>query len=291
MLTVKNLTKKFQQHLVVNNINLTIKQGDLVAFLGPNGAGKSTTINMLTGIISPTSGSVTLDGLEPTDTKYHQNIGVVFQKSVLDDSLTVEQNLQSRLGMYRHGQRNLDYWIEKFALENLLQKKYQVLSGGQKRRVDIVRALLHDPKVLFLDEPTTGLDIQTRNLIWKVLNELRQETGLTIILTTHYLEEAELSDFVYVINYGQIIAADTVTELKQQFAQNVLSIQLKDMTKIPSELQSYPIKVTDSGIDVFISSITAIDLLERVKSSIRSFEYRRGNLDDIFVKLTGKGVQ
>jgi len=289
LLTVKDLTKKFNHKLIVNNINLTLNKGDLVAFLGPNGAGKSTTINMLTGIIAPTAGVIELDGLRPTDTKYHEKIGVVFQNSVLDDELTVMQNLKIRLGMYRQRKLDLDYWIEKFQLQDILNQKYQVLSGGQRRRVDIVRALLPHPEILFLDEPTTGLDIQTRQLIWKVLNELRQETQLTIVLTTHYLEEAEIADFVYVIDHGQIIAADTVGELKQKFAQNVLSVELKQANKIPSELKKYSIHKINGRIEIFVQKQDAIKLLEQLNSSINNFEYRQGNMDDIFLNLTSKG--
>ena len=289
LLTVKDLTKKFNHKLIVNNINLSLNKGDLVAFLGPNGAGKSTTINMLTGIIAPTAGVIELNGLKPTDAKYHEKIGVVFQNSVLDDELTVIQNLKIRLGMYHQKRSDLNYWIEKFQLQDILNQKYQILSGGQRRRVDIVRALLPHPEILFLDEPTTGLDIQTRKLIWKVLNELRQETKLTIVLTTHYLEEAEIADFVYVIDHGQIIAADTVGELKQKFAQNVLSIELKQADKIPSELKKYSIHKINGRIEIFIKEQDAIKLLEQLSSSINNFEYRQGNMDDIFLNLTSKG--
>lgn len=291
LLTVRNLTKEFNHKIVVNDINLEIGQGDLVAFLGPNGAGKSTTINMLTGIISQTTGTIELNGLKPTDDKYHREVGVVFQSSVLDNDLTVEQNLKSRLGMYRHSTRDLEFWIEKFSLQSILKQKYLTLSGGQKRRVDIVRALLHDPKILFLDEPTTGLDIQTRKMIWQVLNELRAETNLTIVLTTHYLEEAEIADFVYVIDHGQVIAADTVNNLKQKFAQNVLSIQLNHPEIIPTKLQKYQLQFNSTGISIPVSQNEAIDLLEDLKTSIKSFEYRQGNMDDIFLNLTGKGVE
>lgn len=291
LLTVKNLTKKFDHKLVVNNINLEIKQGDLVAFLGPNGAGKSTTINMMTGIIQPTTGTIELGGLKTTDPKYHQQIGVVFQNSVLDNELTVKQNLLSRQKMYFKNSKTLDYWIDKFALNSILNLKYRVLSGGQKRRVDIVRALLHDPQILFLDEPTTGLDIQTRNLIWKVLNELRQEQQLTIVLTTHYLEEAEIADFVYVINHGQAIAADTVNNLKVDFAQNVLTVYPDKPTQVPELLKNYAYQAVTDGFEIFIEEAEAIPLLMALKDTIKDFEYRRGNMDDIFVNLTGKGAQ
>ncbi|MCH4009420.1 ABC transporter ATP-binding protein [Companilactobacillus sp.] len=287
-LSVKNLSKKFDHKLVVNNIDLTINEGDLVAFLGPNGAGKSTTINMLTGLIPQTSGEIAIDDLKPTDTKYHQQIGVVFQKSVLDDDLTVKQNLQSRYGMYRNHTNNLRKWIKLFQLEPLMNQKYKTLSGGQKRCVDIARALIHNPKILFLDEPTTGLDIQTRSLIWDVLNQLRKNQNLTIILTTHYLEEAELANFVYVIDHGQIIAADTVNNLKQDFAQNVLTLQLDSKNDLPQQVKNFQYQINADDVSVFIPTKNdAINLLDSLKQEIQGFEYRRGNMDDIFLKLTG----
>lgn len=290
ILTVKNLTKKFNHRIVVNNINLSLKEGELIAFLGPNGAGKSTTINMMTGIIPPTAGTIELQGFKPTDPQFHQQIGVVFQNSVLDDELTVKQNLISRQKMYQKTTVKLAYWIKKFELENILNQKYKLLSGGQKRRVDIARALIHNPKILFLDEPTTGLDIQTRRLIWKILNQLRKEAKLTIVLTTHYLEEAENADFVYVIDHGKVIAADTVNNLKQTFAKNVLTIFPKDITKILPVIKPYQYQINADNITVFVQEEAAIALLAQLKSSIKNFEYRRGNMDDIFLSLTG-GVQ
>ena len=291
LLNVKDLTKKFNHRLVVNNINLTIEPGELVAFLGPNGAGKSTTINMLTGIIEPTTGSIELNGLTPRQVEYHQAIGVVFQNSVLDNELTVEQNLRSRQAMYHEITRPWDFWIEKFNLQKIINQKYQTLSGGQKRRVDIVRALLHDPKLLFLDEPTTGLDIQTRTLIWQVLTELRQETGLTIVLTTHYLEEAELANFIYVINHGQIIAADTVSELKQKFVQNILTLYTDEPQILAAKLSNFQCQVDSKSVTVFAPENKVLGILNKLAGSINDFEYRRGNMDDIFLSLTGKGVE
>lgn len=288
-LQVQNLTKKFNHKTVVNNINLSIKKGDLVAFLGPNGAGKSTTINMLIGIIQATQGQISLDGFTPQDRQYHQRIGVVFQESILDDDLTVKQNLTIRQGLYQHLNRNLDYWIEKFSLQKIINQKYKTLSGGQKRRVDIVRALLHEPEVLFLDEPTTGLDIQTRELIWGVLNELRQEMNLTIVLTTHYLEEAEEADFVYVIDHGEIIASDTVENLKSRFAQNCLTMQVKSAdVQLPS---GYQYQRDGDKISLFVSTSDCLKILNQLADQIVTFDYRQGNMDDIFLNLTGREVE
>lgn len=291
LLKVEHLTKKIKQRTIVNDLNLEIHQGQLVAFLGPNGAGKSTTINMLTGIIKSTAGTVDLQGLKPDDTKYHQKIGVVFQNSVLDQELTVKQNLLSRQRMYKKSFNDLNYWMDKFHLEKISNQKYKDLSGGQKRRVDIARALIHRPQILFLDEPTTGLDIQTRNLIWSILNDLRKETKLTIILTTHYLEEAEYSDFVYVIDHGKIISADTVDNLKQNFAQNILSVTTNDIPEVLKQLSNISYKVRENQIIIPIDEFNAIILLNRIKDNIASFEYRRGNMDDIFVNITGEKVE
>lgn len=291
LLKVEHLTKKINQKVIVDDINLKIYQGQLIAFLGPNGAGKSTTINMLTGIIKSTTGIVDLQGLKPNDTEYHQKIGVVFQNSVLDQELTVKQNLLSRQRMYKKKSNSLNYWIDKFHLEKICNQKYKYLSGGQKRRVDIARALIHQPQILFLDEPTTGLDIQTRNLIWKILNDLRKDTKLTIVLTTHYLEEAEYADFVYVINHGKIISANTVDNLKKDFAQNILNVTTDDVQGVLKFLVDISYKVQENQIIIPIDEINAIVLLNKIKNNISGFEYRQGNMDDIFVNITGEKVE
>ncbi|WP_119325613.1 ABC transporter ATP-binding protein [Companilactobacillus musae] len=291
LLKVEHLTKKINQKVIVDDINLKIYQGQLIAFLGPNGAGKSTTINMLTGIIKSTTGIVDLQGLKPNDTEYHQKIGVVFQNSVLDQELTVKQNLLSRQRMYKKKSNSLNYWIDKFHLEKICNQKYKYLSGGQKRRVDIARALIHQPQILFLDEPTTGLDIQTRNLIWKILNDLRKDTKLTIVLTTHYLEEAEYADFVYVINHGKIISANTVDNLKKDFAQNILNVTTDDVQGVLKFLVDISYKIQENQIIIPIDEINAIVLLNKIKNNISGFEYRQGNMDDIFVNITGEKVE
>lgn len=291
LLKVEHLTKKINQKVIVDDINLKIYQGQLIAFLGPNGAGKSTTINMLTGIIKSTTGIVDLQGLKPNDTEYHQKIGVVFQNSVLDQELTVKQNLLSRQRMYKKKSNSLNYWIDKFHLEKICNQKYKYLSGGQKRRVDIVRALIHQPQILFLDEPTTGLDIQTHNLIWKILNDLRKDTKLTIVLTTHYLEEAEYADFVYVINHGKIISANTVDNLKKDFTQNILNVTTDDVQGVLKFLVDISYKVQENQIIIPIDEINAIVLLNKIKNNISGFEYRQGNMDDIFVNITGEKVE
>lgn len=294
LLTATGITKKFGQQTAVDQIDLQVAAGQLIAFLGPNGAGKSTTINMLTGTIPPTAGQIKIDGLTPQDGQYQHQLGVVFQKSVLDGQLTVWQNLRSRAQM--SGQQDFrqdDPLIIAFGLTPILNQRYQTLSGGQRRRVDIARALVHQPALLFLDEPSTGLDIQTRTIIWQTLNRLRQSQGLTIILTTHYLEEAEAADFVYVIDHGQIIAADTVGDLKAKYAQNQLMIETtKPEVVIAQANPDWWIMADQHRVQLAIDDEqAAIVFLHQIQSLVTHFEFRQGTMDDIFMTLTGKEIR
>ncbi|KRK45843.1 ABC transporter ATP-binding protein [Dellaglioa algida] len=294
LLTAKSISKTYREKVAVNHIDLTVKEGQLIAFLGPNGAGKSTTINMLTGLIQTTSGEIRLAGLDPKQKEYHHKIGVVFQNSVLDGQLTVQQNIQNRARMYKN--IDLDFenqLIDDFGLTTILDQRYDTLSGGQRRRVDIARALVHQPDLLFLDEPSTGLDIQTRKVIWGTLEKLRETRGLTIILTTHYLEEAEEADFVYVIDHGEVIAHDTVKQLKEDYAQNLLTIESENKDAVLAEIDSSWSVVQEKGslLIKVPNEHDAIDFLQRVEPLITHFEFRHGNMDDIFMALTGKEIR
>ncbi|CAM2840823.1 ABC transporter ATP-binding protein [Dellaglioa algida] len=294
LLTAKSISKTYREKVAVNHIDLTVKEGQLIAFLGPNGAGKSTTINMLTGLIQTTSGEIRLAGLDPKQKEYHHKIGVVFQNSVLDGQLTVQQNIQNRARMYKN--IDLDFenqLIGDFGLTTILDQRYDTLSGGQRRRVDIARALVHQPDLLFLDEPSTGLDIQTRKVIWGTLEKLRETRGLTIILTTHYLEEAEEADFVYVIDHGEVIAHDTVKQLKEDYAQNLLTIESENKDAVLAEIDSSWSVVQEKGslLIKVPNEHDAIDFLQRVEPLITHFEFRHGNMDDIFMALTGKEIR
>lgn len=294
LLTAKSISKTYREKVAVNHIDLTVKEGQLIAFLGPNGAGKSTTINMLTGLIQTTSGEIRLAGLDPKQKEYHHKIGVVFQNSVLDGQLTVQQNIQNRARMYKN--IDLDFenqLIDDFGLTTILDQRYDTLSGGQRRRVDIARALVHQPDLLFLDEPSTGLDIQTRKVIWGTLEKLRETRGLTIILTTHYLEEAEEADFVYVIDHGEVIAHDTVKQLKEDYAQNLLTIESENKDAVLAEIDSSWSVVQEKGslLIKVPNEHDAIDFLQRVEPMITHFEFRHGNMDDIFMALTGKEIR
>ncbi|MHC9537500.1 ABC transporter ATP-binding protein [Dellaglioa sp. BT-FLS60] len=294
LLTVKSISKTYREKVAVNHIDLTVKEGQLIALLGPNGAGKSTTINMLTGLIQATAGEIRLAGLKPEQKEYHHKIGVVFQNSVLDGQQTVRQNIQSRARMYQ----NIDLANEKklivdFGLTTILDQRYDTLSGGQRRRVDIARALVHQPDLLFLDEPSTGLDIQTRKVIWATLNQLRDTQGLTIILTTHYLEEAEEADFVYVIDHGEVIAHDTVSHLKETYAQNLLTIESNQKEAVLAELDPSWDVVQEKGclLVKVPKEHEVITLLQKIEPFMTHFEFRHGNMDDIFLALTGKEIR
>lgn len=277
-----NLTKKYGKKLALNKVNLKVDRGQLVAYLGTNGAGKSTTINILTGLLKPTSGTIT----------YAKNlkIGVVFQSSVLDDVLSVNENLNLRAQMYRDVSKAwLEQLIDLIGIRSFLHQKYGTLSGGQKRRVDIARALIDHPDILFLDEPTTGLDLQTRIVIWNLLQKLQKEQGLTIFLTTHYLEEAENADQMYILENGQVLASGSAYEIKDKYAPSKLVITLKEKQRL---ITTYPVIERNKETEIDgLDPHEVITLLHENQASIKSFEYRQGSIDDAFIKIAGKELQ
>lgn len=277
------LTKKYGKKLALNNINLKIDKGQLVAYLGTNGAGKSTTINILTGLLKPTSGTIT----------YAKNlkIGVVFQDSVLDDNLTVKDNLYLRARMYKKFSQDwLNQLIELIGIKKFLNQKYGTLSGGQRRRVDIARALIARPDLLFLDEPTTGLDLQTRLVIWQLLQKLQKEQGLTIFLTTHYLEEAENADQMYILENGNILASGSAKQIKEKYAPTKLLVTMTN-NKIPN-ISNNIIQLAKNKFRVeSLTSDQVINFLSKNKNDISDFEYQKGSIDDAFIKITGKELQ
>lgn len=277
-----NLTKKYGKKLALNKVDLKVDRGQLVAYLGTNGAGKSTTINILTGLLKPTSGTITY----AKDLK----IGVVFQNSVLDDVLSVKDNLNLRAQMYHDISKNwLEQLIDLIGIRKFLNQKYGTLSGGQKRRVDIARALIDRPDVLFLDEPTTGLDLQTRIVIWNLLQKLQKEQGLTIFLTTHYLEEAENADQMYILENGQVLANGSAHEIKNKYAPSKLVIKLNENQQITT---AYPVIAKDKHIELNgLDKDEAITLLHQNQAKIKSFEYRQGSIDDAFINIAGKELQ
>ena len=287
ILETRHLSKIYGNKRAVHDLNLQIEAGSFTAILGPNGAGKSTTIQMLTRLLQPTTGEIL----------YNSNIklGVVFQNSVLDDMLTVRENLDIRAGQYnRIDKGKVDSLIEQLGLKKFSTQLYGTLSGGQKRRVDIARALLNNPDVLFLDEPTTGLDIQTRKVIWDLIHHLQMKEKMTVILTTHYLDEADDADMIYIVDYGQLIAKGSADQIKEQYAQNFLKVFVTNSADF-KEIMEGNISFEEVRPNEFLihpeTTGMALGLLTRGRSFIRQFEFRPGTMDDAFMALTGREVR
>ena len=287
ILQAKNISKRYGNHLAVNNIHLQFEKGTFNAILGPNGAGKSTTISMLIGLKQPTKGEIIY---EPG-----AKIGMVFQTSVLDEMLTVRENLTIRARQYKGLKPNrVSDLIDRLGLSAFQKQKYGTLSGGQKRRVDIARALLHGPDLLFLDEPTTGLDIQTRKSIWDLLYQLQREEGMTVVLTTHYLDEADEADQIYIVDHGKVIAQGSALDIKSQYATNILKIRFKERQQIESLKSSGMSVEQQSQLEYVLrpeSEREAIDYLVQVRDKLAHFEFRPGTMDDAFIALTGREVR
>ena len=287
ILQAKHLTKRYGDYMAVDDIQLEFEKGSFNAILGPNGAGKSTTISMLIGLKKPTKGQI----------QYAPNtkIGVVFQASVLDERLTVRENLTIRAQQYKEiVASRVDDLIHQLGLTAFQKQLYGTLSGGQKRRVDIARALLSQPDILFLDEPTTGLDIQTRKAIWDLLSRLQKDEGMTIILTTHYLDEADEADQIYIVDHGKVIAQGSATAIKSRYASNILKIRFKEMKDLEKLLQTGMTVKEENELEYLFyprTSLEAIEYLAKVREEIDSFEFRPGTMDDAFIALTGREVR
>ena len=279
LIRTKDLIKTFRDKTVIEHLNLEVEEGKLLAYIGTNGAGKSTTMKMLTGLLKPTSGEIEL----AADLK----IGMVFQESVLDEELTVLDNLKSRQALYRKQDKA---WLEKLiqltGLDAFLNQTYGTLSGGQRRRVDIVRALLNKPNLLFLDEPTTGLDIQTRRAIWEILHRLQREENLTIFLTTHYLEEAENADMAYIIDHGKVLAKGSAKELKETYSKPYLLVETSDVAAF-SDLDCK--RLGDGRLKIIVEdSSKALAILSDKRTVINDFDYVKANINDVFLSITGR---
>ncbi|MCO6534635.1 ABC transporter ATP-binding protein [Lactobacillus sp.] len=283
LIETHNLTKNYGNRPALNGVDLKIGKGQLIAFLGTNGAGKSTTINILTGLLKPTSGTISYAA--------NLKIGVVFQTSVLDDKLSVKANLYLRARMYKEFSSEwLEELVNLMGIRRFLHQKYGTLSGGQRRRVDIARSLVNRPDILFLDEPTTGLDLQTRLVIWQLLQKLQKEQGLTIFLTTHYLEEAESADQMYILENGHVLASGTVKEIKKQYAPTKLLVSIKNKAKLKTSHAVIHLKNNLVEIDA-LSFKEVTSFLNQNLDEITDFEYRKGSINDAFIKITGKELQ
>ena len=293
LIQIEHLSKRFGDVQAVDDLSFRVKEGELFAFLGVNGAGKSTTINILCGQLAKDRGTVTICGtdLDTDASSIKRSLGVVFQNSVLDKDLSVRDNLRSRAALYGiRGdafRKRLAELAELLDFQELLKRPVGKLSGGQRRRIDIARALLHKPKILVLDEPTTGLDPQTRNLLWQVVGKLRREEKLTVFLTTHYMEEAADADFVVILDHGKIVAEGTPLTLKNTYTGDYITIYGQGESVIQRLGAPYePIR------DAFRVSVpntaAATELILRYPEVFRDYEITKGKMDDVFLAVTGK---
>ena len=294
VIEVSNLSKSYGELKAVDNISFNVKEGELFAFLGVNGAGKSTTINMICNITKPDSGTIKICGNDITSIEAKESIGVVFQGSVLDDRLTVLENLKSRAACYNLDKNfvkeRIDNLINILDLSEIIDKKYKNLSGGQRRRCDIARALIHKPKILFLDEPTTGLDPKSRIMVWKVIDELRKSANLTVFLTTHYMEETKDANRVVIIDHGHILVNDTPINLKEKYTKNYLKIYIDKNSEIEKKFNNFEYK-TNAYYIPFESPKEVISFIENNKDILTDFEVIKGDMDDVFLNVTGKELE
>lgn len=299
IIKVENLSKSYGDIKAVDAISFVVKKGELFAFLGLNGAGKSTTINIMSGSLLKDSGDVFIDGenISENSEGVKAKIGIVFQHSVLDKNLSVYDNLALRAGLYGLSKntikKRIDEVSELFELTPLLPRKIKTLSGGQRRRVDIARALIHDPKILIMDEPTTGLDPQTRSLLWDVIACLRK-SGLTVFLTTHYMEEAASADYVIIIDEGKIAVKGTPIALKTQFAYDTFNIYLQDRALLKETLLREGYKINDEpfGLSLNLANANiAKEILRAHHSLINDFEVIKGDMNTVFLNVTGKSLR
>ena len=294
ILRVENLSKSFGHLKAVDNLSFSVESGKLFAFLGQNGAGKSTTINMLIGSLSADNGQIVYGG-NKSFKEFKDKIGVVFQNNIFDEVLTVEENLKLFGRLYSKNKDSIKERYEElaklFKYKSFEKKKFKNLSGGQKRRVEIARALFNTPEILFLDEPTTGLDPKTRIDVWKVINNVRKETGMTVFLTTHYMEETNDADEVVIIHNGKKIAEGTPAELKEKLSSDRIKIVPKNQKrfeKLCKDLSNE--KVADQFEFLLKDAQEEIELLEKFKDEIKFFEVLRGSMDDVFLNVVGESV-
>jgi multidrug/hemolysin transport system ATP-binding protein len=297
IIEVNALTKNFKDIQAVRGIDFHVQKNNLFAFLGPNGAGKSTTIDMLCTLSKPTSGQIKIDGytIPKENAIIRKKVGVVFQNGILDPLLTVRENLKIRASFYKMTSSELKEAVKQAAkcarVEDFLDRKYGLLSGGQKRRADIARALVHTPEILFLDEPTTGLDPQTRKSIWDTVKTLQQQQDLTVFLTTHYMEEAASADYICIIDEGLIVAQGSPSTLREKYSKDQLIIRPFNQNALCEILKSNSISYIIKSDTICISlknTIDALPILELCRPFLDGFEVKSGSMDDAFIAITGK---
>lgn len=281
IIKVNGLTKKYGDNIAVNHVSFEVKKGIMLGFLGVNGAGKTTVINMLATLLKPDDGTVEICGeiLGKNNQAIRKKIGIVYQQNCLDDLLSVQENLLCRGIIHGITKKEAKQQCEKLSeilkLGDILKKKYRTLSGGQKRRCEIAAALMHTPEILFLDEPTTGLDPATRIDVWNIVEQLQREEKMTVFLTTHYMEEAAKADDIIIMDHGNIITSGTPFELKEKYAKDKLKLY-------------YPKECVNITIE---STLEAIPIVQQHIGEIVGFEVIQGNMDDVFVNAVGEGKE
>lgn len=293
IIEIENLSKSFKDVKAVSDLSFSVKKGELFAFLGLNGAGKSTTISIICNQLKKDSGKIVIDGvdIDKNSESINSKLGVVFQASVLDGFLTVYDNLKNRAALYgiygKEFEKRLDELSDILNFKDLLKRSVKKLSGGQRRKIDIARALFHHPKILILDEPTTGLDPQTRKNIWNVINKLRKEEQITVLLTTHYMEEAADADYVVIIDSGKKVASGTPLELKNKYTGDFITlynVKEEDVIKL-----GFPYEVIRDAYRIAIPDTkTASNLIIEHQDIFNDFEITKGKMDDVFLQVTGK---
>lgn len=295
-ISVRDLRKSFGDVQAVKGISFDVPEGSFFAFLGPNGAGKSTTISIICSLLERDSGDVTVFGMDPSDPSMRSSIGIVFQDPMLDSKLTVRENIRVRGAMY--ALPDLDIAVDEAISEadavEFADRPYGKLSGGQRRRADIARALVHRPKLLILDEPTAGLDPQTRKNIWNTISGLNERNGITVLLTTHYMEEAADADDIVIIDKGEIVAHGTPATLRESFCSDKMVVQPIDLNSVVSKLDSMSVRYSVKNDTVTIqlkSTLDAIPIVKELDGMISSFEVRTGTLDDAFINITGEDIE
>jgi ABC-2 type transport system ATP-binding protein len=307
IIDTENLTKKFGNLVAVDNISFSVKKGEIFGFLGPNGAGKTTTIKMLITILNPTGGTATISGFDiiKQRDKVRQNIGIVFQEPALDTELTGEENLEYHARIYGLNKEKRKIRIDEVLKLVDLEDKREVLvknySGGMKRRLEIARGLMHYPTVLFLDEPTLGLDAQTRRAIWAYIKKMNEEEGTTIFLTTHYMDEAEsLCKRVGIIDHGKILVMDTIANLKNSVGKDVITLSCTNISKLKEKLEREKwiskIKQYDKSLTLGVEKgdekiPTIIEIAQKLGIKIKSISVRKPTLDDVFISYTGRTIR
>lgn len=296
IIEINNLDKSFQDVHAVNDLSLRVKEGELFAFLGVNGAGKSTTISIMCGMLSKDGGKIFIDGkdVDKDMREITKELGVVFQNTVLDAKLSVKDNLTSRAALYgitgKEAKQRIAHLAELLEFKDILNRTFGKLSGGQKRRVDVARALLNNPKILILDEPTTGLDPEARKALWSVVTSLRKNQNMTVFLTTHYMEEAADADYVVILDSGKISAEGTPLELKNNYTGDFVTIYNVDEDKIKALGLPYE-NIRDAVRIAVKNTKEARDLIVKHPDLFTDFEITKGKMDDVFLAVTGKKLE